>query len=296
MMPRTPSSELSASPGKGSYESLARRYQPLAPEEEARLIEAWQVERDSRAANRVVAAHIPLVARVAARYRAFGLPTEDLVAEGAAGLLTALDRFDLRKGTRFGTYARWWVRSAIQHYVKRFHSIVRMPQSPHKSRALFQLRGAKARLHILDDTDLTPEQVQGVVDQLGGIPRAAVLEANDRLTSRDQSLNAPFSHTADIEFQDMLPDDGAGAESAVIQEEMESKGADLIEEGLKKLSPRDKEIFCQRRLSDAPPTLEALAKAYGLTRERIRQIEQSSFIKVSREVRRRSVAVLGTEA
>lgn len=295
-MSHTPGSGSASAFGKGSYEALARRYQPLAPEEEARLIGRWQAERDPRAANRVVAAHVPLVARVASRYRGFNLPMEDLVAEGAAGLFTALDRFDLAKGTRFGTYARWWVRAAIQHYVERFHSIVKMPRSPHKSKALFQLRGAKARLHILDDADLTPEQVQGVVDQLGGIPSAAVREVNERLTAKDQSLNAPISALSDVEFQDMLVDRNESVETATIQDDLKKKGAGLIEHGLEKLSDRDKEIFCQRRLSDTPPTLEELAKVYGLTRERIRQIEQSAFIKVSREVRRRSVAVLGTEA
>jgi RNA polymerase sigma-32 factor len=277
---------VAASGGLARYLEEIRRFPMLEPKEEYMLAKRWQEHEDSDAAQKLVTSHLRLVARIAMGYRGYGLPIGEVISEGNVGLMQAVKRFDPEKGFRLATYAMWWIKAAIQEYILRSWSLVKMGTTAAQKKLFFNLRKLKGQLQALDDGDLHPDNVKAIATKLS-VPEEDVISMNRRLGG-DSSLNAPLRVDADGggEWQDWLVDDEIDQESALAnREELDNRRSYLVA-AMNKLSDREKRIFEARRLADDPLTLEELSGEFGVSRERIRQIEVRAFEKVQKAVKK----------
>jgi RNA polymerase sigma-32 factor len=257
----------------------------LEPQEEFMLAKRWREHGDREAAHRLVTSHLRLVAKVAMKYRGYGLPIAEVISEGNVGLMLAVKRFEPDKGFRLTTYAMWWIRAAIQEYILRSWSLVKMGTTANQKKLFFGLRRAKSRISALDEGDMRLDQVELIAKRLG-VDEQDVIDMNRRLGG-DASLNAPIREDGDSgEWMDWLVDDSASQESRLAESEQSVNRHKALGEALTVLNDRERRIFEARRLFDDPITLEELAGEFSVSRERIRQIEVRAFEKVQKAVKK----------
>ena len=269
--------------GLGRYLQQIRQFPMLQPDEEYMLAKRWREHGDREAAHRLVTSHLRLVAKLAMGYRGYGLPISEVISEGNVGLMQAVKRFEPEKGFRLATYAMWWIKASIQEFILRSWSLVKMGTTANQKKLFFNLRKVKGQIQALEDGDLKPDQVKEIATRLG-VPEDDVISMNRRL-SGDTSLNAPLRIDGEGEWQDWLVDDHDDQETALAESEEFSMRADLLKNALGKLTDRERRIFEARRLRDEPLTLEELSSEFGVSRERIRQIEVRAFEKVQKAVK-----------
>src|SRR5579859_4888420 len=274
---------LSGETGLTRYLEEIRRFPMLEPQQEFMLAKRWREHGDRDAAHKLVTSHLRLVAKIAMGYRGYGLPISEVISEGNVGLMQAVKRFEPEKGFRLATYAMWWIKSAIQEYILRSWSLVKMGTTANQKKLFFNLRKAKSRISALDEGDLKPEQVTQIATRLG-VPEQDVIDMNRRLGG-DASLNAPLREEGEGEWQDWLADDRADQESTLADREESDTRLDALRGALSVLNPRERRIFEARRLADDPVTLEDLSAEFGVSRERVRQIEVRAFEKVQAAVK-----------
>jgi len=276
---------LTSDSGLGRYMEEIRKFPMLEPNEEYMLAKSWREHEDRDAAQRLVTSHLRLVAKIAMGYRGYGLPMSEVVSEGNVGLMQAVKRFEPEKGFRLATYAMWWIRASIQEYILRSWSLVKMGTTASQKKLFFNLRKIKGQISALEDGDLRPDQVKQIATRLG-VPEEDVVSMNRRL-SGDSSLNSPLRADSESgEWQDWLVDDAPDQETNLVEsEEMDNRRA-LLMDAMDVLNDREKRIFAERRLSENPRTLEELSEEFGVSRERIRQIEVRAFEKVQRAVKK----------
>jgi RNA polymerase sigma-32 factor len=272
---------LSGEAGLSRYLTEIRKFPLLSPEDEYMFAKRWKEHEDSEAARRLVTSHLRLVAKIAMGYRGYGLPVSEIVSEGNVGLMQAVKRFDPDKGFRLATYAMWWIRASIQEYVLRSWSMVKMGTTAAQKKLFFNLRKAKNNIGAIEEGDLTPEHVATLSDQLG-VTATEVTEMNRRLSGGDASLNAPLRSESESEWQDWLADDTVDQETRLAEREEMGDRHDLLMGAMKDLTDRERDILQARRLQDEPATLEELSQKYGVSRERVRQIEVRAFEKLQR--------------
>ncbi len=280
---------IAAAGGLTRYLEEIRRFPMLEPQEEYMLAKRWQEHEDADAAQRLVTSHLRLVARIAMGYRGYGLPIGEVVSEGNVGLMQAVKRFDPEKGFRLATYAMWWIRAAIQEYILRSWSLVKMGTTASQKKLFFNLRRLKGQMQALEEGDLRPDQVTKIAMHLG-VPEVDVVSMNRRLGG-DSSLNAPLRNDAEGgEWQDWLVDDSASQESVLVDKEELEHRRNYLQSAMDSLNDRERRIFAARRLVDDPMTLEELSEEFGVSRERIRQIEVRAFEKVQKAVQKSASA------
>jgi RNA polymerase sigma-32 factor len=270
--------------GLGRYLQEIRRFPMLEPEEEYMLAKSWREHGDADAAHRLVTSHLRLVAKIAMGYRGYGLPISELISEGNVGLMQAVKRFEPDRGFRLATYAMWWIRASIQEYVLHSWSLVKMGTTAAQKKLFFNLRRLKGQLQAIDEGDLPPETVKRIADQLN-VPEDDVVQMNRRLASPDHSLNAPLQAGGEGEWQDWLVDEGPDQETTLGESEELSQRRVMLDAALGKLNARERHILVERRLTEEPKTLEELSAEYGISRERVRQIEVRAFEKLQRAVK-----------
>lgn len=269
--------------GLTRYLEEIRKFPMLAPNEEFMLAKRWQEHQDSDAAEKLVTSHLRLVARIAMGYRGYGLPIGEVISEGNVGLMQAVKRFDPDKGFRLATYAMWWIRASIQEYILRSWSLVKMGTTAAQKKLFFNLRRAKSQLQALDDGDLKPEHVKTIATKLG-VPEEDVVNMNRRLGG-DASLNAPIRAESESgEWQDWLVDDSPTQEDRLVEDEELQRRKSYLSSAMAVLNDRERRVFEARRLTEDPATLEQLSEEFGVSRERIRQIEVRAFEKVQKAV------------
>jgi len=277
---------------RSGFLAAVRRFPMLEPHEEYVLAKSWRERHERDAAHRLVTSHLRLVVRVAARYRGYGLPISELISEGNVGLMHAVRRFEPDRGFRFATYAIWWIKAAIQEYVLRSWSLVKIGTTANQKKLFFGLRQAKSRIAAFEDGDLRPDQVEAIAGRLG-VSEQDVIDMNRRLCG-DVSLNAPIRDDGDaIEWQDRLVDDHAGPEIQLLESQNGDNRRKALGEALNVLTARERRIFEGRHLLEQPVTLDELADEFSVSRERIRQIETRAFEKVQKAVKRRIAAIEG---
>ncbi|MCK0167598.1 RNA polymerase sigma factor RpoH [Jannaschia sp. S6380] len=272
--------------GLNRYLQEIRKFPMLEPEEEYMLAKRWAEEGDTEAAHKMVTSHLRLAAKIAMGYRGYGLPQAEVISEANVGLMQAVKKFDPERGFRLATYAMWWIRAAIQEYVLRSWSMVKLGTTSAQKKLFFNLRKAKNRIGALEEGDLRPENVQRIANDLG-VTEDEVTSMNRRMSGGDASLNVMVGSDGDstTQWQDWLADEDADqAEDYAERDEYESR-IGLMTEAMDVLNDREKDILTQRRLSDETVTLEDLSSKYGVSRERIRQIEVRAFEKLSKRVR-----------
>jgi RNA polymerase sigma-32 factor len=276
---------VAASGGLARYLEEIRRFPMLEPQEEYMLAKRWQEHEDTEAAQKLVTSHLRLVARIAMGYRGYGLPISEVVSEGNVGLMQAVKRFDPDKGFRLATYAMWWIKAAIQEYILRSWSLVKMGTTAAQKKLFFNLRKLKGQLQALEEGDLRPDQVTTIATKLD-VPEEDVISMNRRLAG-DTSLNAPLRADSESgEWQDWLVDDEPDQETELVEREEMGNRHNYLVEAIDTLTPREKRIFEARRLAEDPLTLEELSSEFGVSRERIRQIEVRAFEKVQKAVKK----------
>ena len=274
---------VSAEGGLSRYLSEIRRFPMLEPQEEYMLAKSWREHGDRDAAQRLVTSHLRLVAKIAMGYRGYGLPIGEVVSEGNVGLMQAVKRFEPDKGFRLATYAMWWIRAAIQEYILRSWSLVKMGTTANQKKLFFNLRKAKSQISALEEGDLRPEQVKTIATKLG-VTEQDVVDMNRRM-SGDASLNAPIRQEGEGgEWQDWLVDDSSSQESLLVESEESDNRLGALRQALGVLNERERRIFEARRLLDEPVTLEELSAEFSISRERVRQIEVRAFEKVQKAV------------
>jgi RNA polymerase sigma-32 factor len=271
--------------GLSRYLSEIRKFPLLQPEEEYMLAKRWKEHEDPQAARKLVTSHLRLVAKIAMGYRGYGLPVSEIVAEGNVGLMQAVKRFEPDKGFRLATYAMWWIRAAIQEYILRSWSLVKMGTTAAQKKLFFNLRKAKNKIEAIEEGDMTPEHVAKIADQLG-VTEAEVVSMNRRLSAPDSSLNAPLRSDSESEWQDWIADDTIDQETRMAEREELGERHELLTGALGELTDREREIIEARRLQDEPATLEELSQKYGVSRERVRQIEVRAFEKLQTQMKR----------
>ena len=270
--------------GLSRYLEEIRRFPMLEPTQEFMLAKRWSEHQDQGAAHQLVTSHLRLVARIAMGYRGYGLPIGEVISEGNVGLMQAVKRFEPDRGFRLATYAMWWIRASIQEYILRSWSLVKMGTTASQKKLFFNLRRVKGQIQAIEDGDLRPDQVTVIATKLG-VPEADVISMNRRL-SGDSSLNAPVRADQESgEWQDWLVDDEPNQEEVLAESEELSMRRKFLATGLATLNDRERRIFEARRLSEDPSTLEDLSAEFGVSRERIRQIEVRAFEKVQKAVK-----------
>jgi RNA polymerase sigma-32 factor len=281
---------VTAEGGLARYMEEIRRFPMLEPQEEYMLAKRWREHNDREAAHKLVTSHLRLVAKIAMGYRGYGLPISEVISEGNVGLMQAVKRFEPDKGFRLATYAMWWIKASIQEYILRSWSLVKMGTTANQKKLFFNLRKAKSKISALGEGDLHPDQVQSIAKRLG-VTEKDVVDMNRRL-SGDASLNAPIRDDGDSgEWQDWLADESADQEDILAEsEEMENRRK-ALSHALGVLNDRERRIFEARRLADDPVTLEELAAEFGVSRERVRQIEVRAFEKVQKAVKNKVAAM-----
>jgi RNA polymerase sigma-32 factor len=276
---------VSAHGGLTRYLEEIRQFPMLEPQEEYMLAKSWREHGDRDAAHRLVTSHLRLVARIAMGYRGYGLPIGEVVSEGNVGLMQAVKRFDPDKGFRLATYAMWWIRAAIQEYILRSWSLVKMGTTAAQKKLFFNLRKIKGQMKALEEGDLRPDQVKRISTRLG-VTEEDVISMNRRLAG-DSSLNAPVRNDSESgEWQDWLVDDTMDQESALAESEEKDNRHTMLTHALEGLNDRERRVFQARRLAEEPLTLEELSAEFGVSRERIRQIEVRAFEKVQKAVQK----------
>ncbi|MGZ8300031.1 MAG: RNA polymerase sigma factor RpoH [Rhodoplanes sp.] len=282
---------ISAESGLSRYLEEIRRFPMLEPQEEYMLAKSWREHGDRDAAHRLVTSHLRLVAKIAMGYRGYGLPISEIVSEGNVGLMQAVKRFEPEKGFRLATYAMWWIKASIQEYILRSWSLVKMGTTANQKKLFFNLRKAKSKISALEEGDMRPDQVALIAKRLG-VPEQDVIDMNRRLGG-DASLNAPIREDGDAgEWQDWLVDtDSVSQETRIIADEQAGNRRRALTDALSVLNERERRIFEARRLADDPITLEELAEEFGVSRERVRQIEVRAFEKVQKAVKNRVAAM-----
>ena len=280
----------SAESGLTRYLEEIRRFPMLEPQDEFMLAKRWREHGDRDAAHKLVTSHLRLVAKIAMGYRGYGLPISEVISEGNVGLMQAVKRFEPDKGFRLATYAMWWIKAAIQEYILRSWSLVKMGTTANQKKLFFNLRKAKSKISALDEGDLRPDQVKLIAKRLG-VTEQDVVDMNRRLGG-DVSLNAPIREDGDSgEWQDWLVDEVSDQETRLAESEQADNRRDALHQALGVLNDRERRIFEARRLADDPITLEELAAEFGVSRERVRQIEVRAFERVERAVKRRVAAM-----
>jgi len=271
------------------YLREAWKFPILTADEEYMLAKRFHDSGDVDAAHKLVTSHLRLVAKIAMGYKGYGLPVADLISEGNVGLMKAVKKFEPEKGFRLSTYAMWWIRASVTEYILQSWSMVRLGTMAAQKKLFFSLRRTKRKLDIMDNGDLTDEQAQAIADQTNATTDE-VRQLNSRLAARDMSLNAPLSIDEGGEHQDLLEDDRPTPEAIATQSQMTSLRSEVVGEALGELSERDRDIFERRHLSEEPPTLEELGEEYGISRERVRQLEARAFGKVKEFILGHSMA------
>ena len=275
---------LSSEGGLSRYLQEIRKFPLLLPEEEFMLAKRWREHGDVEAAHRLVTSHLRLVAKIALGYRGYGLPVSELISEGNVGMMQAVKRFEPDRGFRLATYAMWWIRASIQEYILRSWSLVKLGTTAAQKKLFFNLRKLKGQMKAIDEGDLRPEQVRQIATKLG-VAEEEVVNMNRRLSGPDQSLNAPLRIDGEGEWQDWLTDDTPDQEDVLgDSEEMRDRHA-LLTQAMETLNERERDIIRERRLKDEPATLEDLSKTYGISRERVRQIEVRAFEKLQKAMK-----------
>jgi RNA polymerase sigma-32 factor len=280
---------LSSDAGLSRYLSEIRKFPLLTPEEEYMFAKRLKEHGDSEAARRLVTSHLRLVAKIAMGYRGYGLPVSEIVSEGNVGLMQAVKRFEPDKGFRLATYAMWWIRASIQEYVLRSWSMVKMGTTAAQKKLFFNLRKAKSNIGAIEEGDLTPDHTATLADRLG-VTEREVTDMNRRLTGPDASLNAPLRSESESEWQDWLADDTIDQETHLAEREERSDRHVLLNNALDTLTERERDIIQERRLKDDPATLEDLSQKYGVSRERVRQIEVRAFEKLQAAMQPRRIS------
>ena len=275
-------------PAEGSslsrYLEEIRRFPMLQPEEEFMLAKRWQEQGDSEAAHRLVTSHLRLVAKIAMGYRGYGLPLNEIISEGNVGLMQAVKRFDPDRGFRLATYAMWWIRAAIQEYILHSWSLVKMGTTAAQKKLFFNLRKLKGQMQAIDEGDLAPETVKAIAERLD-VTENEVIEMNRRLEGGDRSLNVPLRVDSETDWQDWLVDEAASQETNLAESDEFDHRMSLLHRAMTVLNERERHILTERRLKDEPTTLEELSGEYGISRERVRQIEVRAFEKLQRAIR-----------
>ncbi len=261
-----------------------RKFPMLAPEEELDLSRRWRDSEDTEAAHKLVTSHLRLVAKIAMGYRGYGLPLGELISEGNVGMMQAVKRFDPDRGFRLATYAMWWIRAAIQEYILHSWSLVKMGTTAAQKKLFFNLRRLKGQMQAIEDGDLRPEHVGRIAKALD-VPEQDVINMNRRLAAPDHSLNAPVRADSEGEWQDWLVDEGESQEQVLAQHEELTGRRELLGGALRTLNDRERHILIERRLKDNPTTLEELSQQYGISRERVRQIEVRAFEKLQKSMK-----------
>ena len=271
--------------GLSRYLTEIRKFPMLTKDEEFMLAKRWQEHEDPAAAHKLVTSHLRLVAKIAMGYRGYGLPIGEVISEGNVGLMQAVKKFDPDRGFRLATYAMWWIRASIQEYILRSWSLVKMGTTAAQKKLFFNLRKAKSEISALEEGDLRPEQVSHIATRLG-VTNEDVISMNRRLAGPDASLNAPVRSDSESEWQDWLSDDAQVSQETVVAESEEREiRMGLLQEAMQELTDRERHILTERRLKDDPTTLEELASQYGVSRERVRQIEVRGFEKLQKAMR-----------
>ncbi|TNC48030.1 RNA polymerase sigma factor RpoH [Rubellimicrobium rubrum] len=271
--------------GLNRYLQEIRKFPMLEPEEEYMLAKRWVDHEDASAAHRLVTSHLRLAAKIAMGYRGYGLPQAEVISEANVGLMQAVKRFDPEKGFRLATYAMWWIRASIQEYILRSWSLVKLGTTSAQKKLFFNLRKAKARIGALEEGDLRPENVKKIAEDLG-VTEDEVISMNRRLSGGDASLNAQVGQDSDstAQWQDWLEDEEADQASAFAERDELEARRELLSAAMDQLTDREKDILIQRRLQDNVVTLEELSERYGVSRERIRQIEVRAFEKLQKRM------------
>jgi RNA polymerase sigma-32 factor len=289
MASKTLPSMAGGSLGLNRYLEEIRKFPMLEPDEEFMLAKRWQQHADQDAAERLITSHLRLVARIAMGYRGYGLPIGEVVSEGNVGLMQAVKRFEPDKGFRLATYAMWWIRASIQEYILRSWSLVKIGTTAAQKKLFFNLRRTKAQMQALEEGDLKPENVTAIAVKLG-VPESDVISMNRRLGG-DSSLNAPVRADSEAgEWQDWLADDTPGQEELLVESEERAQRKTFLSSALAVLNEREREIFEARRLAEEPATLEELSVKFGVSRERVRQIEVRAFEKVQKAVQQAAIS------
>jgi RNA polymerase sigma-32 factor len=270
------------------YLQEIRRFPMLAPEEEYMLGKSWREHGDIDAAHKLVTSHLRLVAKIAMGYRGYGLPLSELISEGNVGMMQAVKRFEPDRGFRLATYAMWWIRAAIQEYILHSWSLVKMGTTAAQKKLFFNLRKLKGQMRAIEEGDLSPEQVNKIATTLD-VPEADVISMNRRLGAPDHSLNAPLRQDGDGEWQDWLVDDSDNQEIRLAESEEFGKRKGLLNDAMTTLNDRERRILSARRLQDEPITLEDLSQEYGISRERVRQIEVRAFEKLQKSIKNAAI-------
>ena len=272
---------LSGDIGLKNYLEEIKKFPMLSAEEEYTLANRWQVHKDTNAAHQLVTSHLRLVAKIAIGYKGYGLPITDIISEGNIGLMQAAQKFDPEKGFRLTTYAMWWIKAAMQEYILRSWSLVKIGTTAVQKKLFFNLRSAKNRIQAYEEGDLKQENLEKISNQLN-VPEKEVINMNRRLSGGDPSLNATIKADGDQtgEWQDWLESDEPNQEESYSEKEEENLRKEMINESLQVLNDRELDIIQTRKLSDTPTTLEELSEKYNISRERIRQIEVRALEKV----------------
>ncbi|HTE78496.1 MAG TPA: RNA polymerase sigma factor RpoH [Xanthobacteraceae bacterium] len=281
---------LTAGSGLNHYFEEIRRFPMLTQQDEFVLAKRWRENGDRDAAHQLVTSHLRLVAKIARGYRGYGLPIADLISEGHVGLMQAVERFEPERGFRFATYAVWWIKAAIQEYILRSWSLVKMGTTANQKKLFFRLREAKSKIFALDEGDMRPDQVKLIAKRLG-VTEHAVIDMNRRLGG-DASLNDSIREDGDSgEWQDWLMDESPNQETTLVASDEFDNHRKVLSDALGVLNGRDRRIFEGRRLTEDPITLAELADEFGVSRERVRQIEVRAFEKVQKAVKDRTAAI-----
>jgi RNA polymerase sigma-32 factor len=271
--------------GLSRYLTEIRKFPMLAKDQEFMLAKRWREHEDTEAAHQLVTSHLRLVAKIAMGYRGYGLPIGEVISEGNVGLMQAVKKFEPDRGFRLATYAMWWIRASIQEYILRSWSLVKMGTTAAQKTLFFNLRKAKSEISAFEEGDLHPEHLSHIATRLG-VLESEVTSMNRRLSGGDASLNAPMRADGESEWQDWLADDNAVSQETQVAEAEESTiRMSLLQEAMAELSDRERHILTERRLKDDPTTLEELAGQYGVSRERVRQIEVRAFEKLQKAMR-----------
>ena len=275
---------LASEGGLSRYLQEIRKFPMLEPEEEYMLAKRWREHGDSEAAHKLVTSHLRLVAKIAMGYRGYGLPLSELISEGNVGMMQAVKRFDPERGFRLATYAMWWIRASIQEYILHSWSLVKIGTTAAQKKLFFSLRKIKSQMKAIEEGDLTPEHVKKIARELN-VPESDVISMNRRLSSPDQSLNAPLRGDGEGEWQDWLVDDEDNQEIRLADRQESERRHRLLERAMTTLNERERHILAERRLRDEPMTLEDLSQKYGISRERVRQIEVRAFEKLQKAMK-----------
>ena len=267
-----------------AYIKKIQKFPILSHEDESRLASEWIENKNNKAAHALINSHLRLVVKIAMKFRGYGLQLSELVSEGNLGLIQSLERFDPKKGFRLSTYAMWWIRASIQEYILHSWSLVKIGTTAAQKKLFFNLRSLKGKLKALDDGDLPPEMVTEIAERLS-VSENEVVDMNRRLAGHDHSLNNPYSLDNTEEWINGLPDERENHENMFINKDELFKRKEMLMVALKNLDERERRILTQRRLVDEPLTLDELSKSFGISRERVRQVEVRAFEKIRKVVK-----------